>query len=395
MNDKIIISEAAGPWIEDRPVEVVERKGVGHPDSLCDGISESISQRYTLWCEEHLGAPLHHNFDKVQLVAGAVSLGFGGGEMLRPIRIQIAGRGTATTADGRPVPVDILAITAARHYLQGTVRHLDVDRHCVVNCYAGQGAPELARMVQQVTANDTSFGVAHWPLSVLERTVYHTTQFLNQTLLQRLPIGEDVKVMGARRAERIRLTCAVPFLAGQVQSLAQYQRAKAAVAEEIGNYATDVAGRTVEVSLNGADIEEEGNVYLTLTGTSAECGDDGATGRGNRISGLITPYRPTSLEAVAGKNAISHVGKLYNVLALHVAREIVANVPGVREAQVMLLSQIGQPLDEPLVAEVNVRWQDGGFSAGRRADLLAVLQDGLGNIDGLRRATIQGELSLF
>lgn len=84
--------------------------------------------------------------------------------------------------------------------------------------YAGQGAPELVRAVQDVTANDTSFGVAHWPLSPLEETVYETAQFLNHRLLQRLPIGEDVKVMGARVADDIRLTCAVPFLAHQVHS---------------------------------------------------------------------------------------------------------------------------------------------------------------------------------
>jgi S-adenosylmethionine synthetase len=50
-------------------------------------------------------------------------------------------------------------------------------------------------------------------------------------------------------------------------------------------------------------------VYLTVTGTSAEAGDDGEVGRGNRVNDLITPYRPISLEAAAGKNPVTHVGQ--------------------------------------------------------------------------------------
>lgn len=394
MKDAITVTQATDPWIEDRPVEIVERKGAGHPDSLCDGIAEAISREYTRWCQEYLGAPAHHNFDKVQLVAGAVSVGFGRGQMLRPMRIQIAGRGT-TTVEGRAIPLDVLAIQAARRHLGDTLRHLDVDRHCVVNCYAGQGAGELARTVQQVTANDTSFGVAHWPLSTLEKTVRQTADFLNDTLLERLPIGEDVKVMGVRQGETMHLTCAAPLLARQVANVGRYREVKGAIRNAVATFAADVAGRPVEVDVNTADDEEEGSVYLTLTGTSAEQGDDGASGRGNRITGLITPYRSSSMEAVAGKNPISHVGKLYNVLALRVAQEIVANLPAVREAQVTLLSQIGRPLSDPHVAEVVVRCEDGRLPAGQRDDVAAILQNGLDNVDDVSGAIIGGEIALY
>ncbi len=55
--------------------------------------------------------------------------------------------------------------------------------------------------------------------------------------------------------------------------------------------------------------------------TSVEMGDDGATGRGNRGNCLITPMRPMSIEAIAGKNPVNHVGKIYNVIAQQVAEE--------------------------------------------------------------------------
>src|SRR5574341_2664991 len=118
----IVVAQSTGTWIEDRPVEIVERKGIGHPDSLCDGIAERISVEYTKWCIEHLGAPLHHNFDKVQLVAGETNVGYGVGELIKPIRIQIAGRGTPIAPDGTKVPMDAIAINAAKAHLRETMK---------------------------------------------------------------------------------------------------------------------------------------------------------------------------------------------------------------------------------------------------------------------------------
>ena len=96
-------------------------------------------------------------------------------------------------------------------------------------------------------------------------------------------------------------------------------------------------------------------MYLTITGTSAEAGDDGEVGRGNRSNGLITPCRTMSLEAVCGKNPINHVGKLYNVLGTEIAREIVKRGQGdILEAHVKLLSQIGRPITDPWVNSIEL-----------------------------------------
>ncbi len=282
MNRNIVVTLSAEMWIEERPVEIVERKGLGHPDSICDGIAERISVEYTKWCQENLGAQLHHNFDKVQLVAGDVSVDFGGGQLLKPIRIQIAGRGTPLSPNGRPIPIDTIAIEAARSHLRDTMRYLDPVQHCVIDCYAGRGDSQLIHTVDEVTANDTSFGTAHWPLSELERTVYDTAQYLNKELIDVFPIGEDVKVMGARLNNEIILTCAVPFQAPEVQNLGQYQELKEGLREQIINFANDLNSRRMNVYVNTADVESDGTAYLTITGTSAECGDDGAVGRGNR-----------------------------------------------------------------------------------------------------------------
>jgi S-adenosylmethionine synthetase len=390
----IVVAEATGQFIENMPVEIVERKGIGHPDSLCDGIAERVSVEYTTWCQENLGTLLHHNFDKVQLVAGEVDVGYGGGYLLKPIRIQIAGRGTPAF-QGQKVPMDDIAIRAAKSHLRETMRYLDPDQHVVVDSYAGRGAEELQYVVDHVTANDTSFGVSHWPRSGLEHVVYETAQFINYELIDQFPVGEDVKVMGMRRGDEMTLTIAMPFIATQIQNASQYVEVKKAAEAAIQDRASQLDEREVKVMVDTADDVEGGAVYLTLTGTSAEMGDDGAVGRGNRVNGVIAPFRATSLEAPCGKNPISHVGKVYNLLALLTAQDIVNKVPTVKEATVYLLSQIGAPLDQPLVATAQVRPVNGALTPTIQEDVQAVIDERLANVSDIRVCILNCEQSLF
>lgn len=390
----IVVTEATGPSIEDIPVEIVERKGIGHPDSLCDGIAERISVEYTRWCRENLGVMLHHNFDKVQLVAGEVELGYGRGELAKRILIQIAGRGVPSWK-GTDIPLDDLAVTAAKQHIRETMRYLDPDKHMKIKSYVGRGASELQYVVDHVTANDTSFGVSHWPRSGLEYAVYETAQFINYELIDEFPIGEDVKVMGMRQDGELILTVALPFLATEIGDRASYQTARDAAQATIQDYAAQLDSRQVTVAVNTADDLKSDKVYLTLTGTSAEMGDDGAVGRGNRVNGVIAPFRSTSLEAACGKNPISHVGKVYNVLALSTAQAIVEQVEDVEEATVYILSQIGAPLDTPLIATALVRSANGMLTPAAQGDVERVLEGQLGDVHSMREAILSQKMFLF
>jgi S-adenosylmethionine synthetase len=391
----IVVAESSETWIEDRPVEIVERKGIGHPDSLCDGIAERISVEYTRWCRDNLGAPLHHNFDKVQLVAGDVEVDYGVGNMLKPIRLQIAGRGTPVSPDGRAVPMDIIAIDATKKHVRETMKYLDPEKHMVIDCYAGRGTSELIHAVDKVTANDTSFGVAHWPRSGLESAVYETTQYINYDLREQFPVGEDVKVMGARFNNEIVLTCAIPFIPTLIKDATEYIEIRGAVQKAVTAFAQKQEKRLSRVDVNTADEDGTRNVYLTLTGTSAECGDDGSVGRGNRVTGVIAPFRSASLEAAAGKNPISHVGKLYNVLGLLAARDIIESIAEVREAQVYVLSQIGHPLDQPLIATATVSTKNGGLSDSVRSEVEKVIDKHLADMTGLRDKLANMDVKLY
>ena len=68
------------------PVEIVERKGIGHPDTICDALAEELSRTYSQYCLERFGLVLHHNVDKALLCGGRSAPRFGGGKVTAPNR---------------------------------------------------------------------------------------------------------------------------------------------------------------------------------------------------------------------------------------------------------------------------------------------------------------------
>ena len=341
------------------PVEVVERKGAGHPDSICDGIAEHVCVRLCRHYLERFGVILHHNVDKVLLCAGASRPGFGGGEMLAPIEIYLAGRATAEYG-GAQIPVHEIAVDACRQWLCARLRCLDVGRDVRIVSRLRPGSADLNRLfvrgLAHPLANDTSCGAGFAPLTELEKAVLAVERSLNDRATKNAhpELGEDIKVMGVRRSGSIELTISCAFIGRFVGSLEDYTARKQAAANLAVAAAAKATALPVHASVNVADDLASGDVFLTVSGTSAEAGDDGEAGRGNRVSGLITPYRVMTLEAAAGKNPVSHVGKLYNLAAMRIAAAIAAEVPDVEDASCIIVSQIGRPVDDPQVVDVGL-----------------------------------------
>lgn len=341
-------------------VEIVERKGVGHPDTICDALAEQFSVALSRFYLERFGSIFHHNVDKVLLRGGRANARFGGGDVLEPIEIYLAGRAISDVG-GTPVPIEEIAVETARSWLGRRMHALDPERHVRVHCLVRPGSLDLTELFARrpragaPLANDTSFGVGYAPLSRLERTVLELEQRLNDPdFIARYPAhGEDVKIMAVRRDAGVSLTVARPFIAAHTASLDEYLAAKAWLTSYVRD-AARVHFPQADAHVNAADSVDRSSVYLTVTGTSAESGDDGEVGRGNRANGLITPGRPMSLEALCGKNPVTHVGKLYNVIARSIAERIAESVAGASAAECYLVSRIGSPVDDPLLARVKV-----------------------------------------
>ncbi|HYA54287.1 MAG TPA: methionine adenosyltransferase, partial [Thermoplasmata archaeon] len=311
--------------IEDQEIELVERKGLGHPDSIADGVSESVSRALCRLYLDEFGKILHHNTDETQVVGGGSEPKFGGGKVTSPIYILLVGRAT-TEVNGEKLPYRDVAIEAARKYVQSICAHIDIDNHVEFDCKIGQGSVDLRGVFEQksVLSNDTSFGVGFAPLSDLERLVLESEKFLTLKLKKRLhALGEDVKVMGYRQEDAIHLTVAAALVDSEVKDAREYQSVCNEIHDQLMGRAAKLTRRKVTIDVNTADDPELGRFYLTVTGCSMEAGDDGSVGRGNRANGLITPCRPMSLEASAGKNPVNHVGKIYNLLGNLIANDIV------------------------------------------------------------------------
>ncbi|AGB16028.1 archaeal S-adenosylmethionine synthetase [Halovivax ruber XH-70] len=386
--------------VNDQEIEIVERKGIGHPDSICDGIAEHVSQALAQTYLDRVGTVLHFNTDETQLVAGEAAPAFGGGEVVDPIYLLIVGRATKHY-DGQTIPTEAIALRAAREYLAETIPELTFGEDIVVDVKFGEGSGDLQSVfgeddVSVPMANDTSYGVGHAPLSETEEIVREAERRLNGPYSADHPeLGTDVKIMGKREGDEIDVTVAAAMIDEHIPDMDAYRDAVEDVREFVAGVAAEYTDRTVRVHVNTADDYDAGSIYLTVTGTSAEQGDDGSVGRGNRANGLITPNRSMSMEATSGKNPVNHIGKIYNLLSTQIAQATVAEVDGVRDLRVRLLSQIGRPIDHPHVADVHVVTEDGVSIEAVEDEVTAIVDRELGAVTDLTRRVIEGELTTF
>lgn len=385
MREPRSVTSVDGDPVAQRPMEFVERKGIGHPDSLCDGVAEAVSRRLARFYREEFGRVRHHNTDQVYLGAGQSEPAYGGGAVVEPIYVLVGGQATTTVGD-RDVPVDELATSAAREYLLDTVPAIE-SAHLDVESRIGQPSRDLASLYRRGTvplANDTSFGVGHAPGTPTEQFVRTLTPRLHTELDA---VGKDVKVMARRDGGTIHLAIAAAVLGRHVSSLAEYREVIARIEALAEQHAADTLSLPVSIRVNAADDYKSELVYLTATGLSAEAGDDGSVGRGNRANGLITPQRPMSLEATAGKNPVTHVGKLYNLLALRIATRLASDLDA-SYSGVQLLSRIGEPVSEPVATAVVTTVED-------EAAVHAVVDDERAHIPRLTDALVEGTVDVF
>ena len=383
-------------------VEIVERKGLGHPDTICDALAEELSLALCRYYRDHFGLILHHNVDKALLWGGASQTAFNGGEVLAPMEIFLAGRATREF-NGAKVPVEEILIETSRHWLDSHIHALNVDHHVRLHTMVRSGSSDLVDLYlrQKTTgialANDTSCGVGFAPLDDLEQLVYRIEQELNTAPIKSAhpEIGEDIKVMGVRRNGAIALTVACAFVDRYVSSIDDYFEKKEILKSLIIPLVKQITNQAISIDVNTADGREKESLYLTVTGTSAEAGDDGEVGRGNRVNGLITPYRPMNMEAAAGKNPVTHVGKLYNIVAQQISEALVKQLPEVTQSQCYLVSRIGYPVNEPQVVDLHLEFADGADTSAIKQSIRDIVEYHMQSIATIQDDLIAGAIKVY
>lgn len=370
--DEIHVQQMGYPTPAEMGVEIVERKGLGHPDTICDAVMELVSQALSLAYLERFGAILHHNCDKGLLVAGQVKRRLGGGRVIEPMLLVIGDRATRTVGT-ESLDIAEIAIETAKQWFREKLPRIDPDRHLRYQVELKPGSEELTSLFLKTEgvcgANDTSAAVGYAPLSETERLVLETERYLNSPEWKRCfpETGEDVKVMGMRTGGHLALTVAMPLLDRYLGSEADYFRCKETAREALLTHLYERLEDLQEITLNLNSLDRRGaglaGMYLSVLGTSAEDADSGEVGRGNQVNGLIALNRPRGSEAAAGKNPVSHVGKIYNVLAHLLANRLHSQIPALQEVMIWLCSRIGEPIDRPQTVSVQVRLKPGAAIA--------------------------------
>jgi S-adenosylmethionine synthetase len=398
----IVVEEFKQIPLERQNLEIVERKGLGHPDSICDAILDRVSVELSREYMKKFGMIMHHNADKSLLVAGEVETRFGGGEVKRPMLLIFGDRATEEVG-GTKVPVEEIAIRAAKNWVKENLRFVNPERHLRYQVEFKPGSVALTDIFKRsgkvMSANDTSAAVGYAPMTWTEQLVLKTERYINSKEFKReFPeSGEDVKVMGFRKNDELNLTVGMAFVDRFVESESDYFRKKAEILERLRIFVERNSDLKIKLNLNTLDVRgrDVGGVYLTVLGTSADGADSGQVGRGNRPNGVIPLNRHVGSEAAAGKNPVSHVGKIYNLLTHRIANDIYEQVSGLEEVYVWLVSQIGKPIDEPALAVARVVTKPGTSIESVREQIRDVADSELEHVNKFCMALAEGKIPIY
>ncbi|MEI6191115.1 MAG: methionine adenosyltransferase [bacterium] len=356
--------------------EIVERKGRGHPDTLSDKLAELLSRTYSKYTLEKYGVVLRHQFDKLSLMGGKCDVKFGGGNFKSPIRLLINGRSTNKFGDEIIDPKELLISTASK-FLEKELRNFSFSTDCRVmwentsnstrgmidNQNKGDSAihnrfhPRSIKDLPEATrpiSNDTAVGCAWAPFTGLEQMILDIEKTLtsDETWNKYPWMGSDCKIMGSRYKNEVDLTVSIPQLSTQVHSVDEYKTNYQTTLTLINQIIKDKYDfKEVRITLNPGDNTDKEMLYLRLTGSCIESGDEGQVSRGNRLGGVISSRRPFSIEGLSGKNPSYHAGKIYSVASWDIANKIYEqqNIP----CEVYITSQIDRPVDDPWTVIVN------------------------------------------
>jgi S-adenosylmethionine synthetase len=393
--------------------EFVERKGLGHPDTLADMLAEALSRNYSRYTLKKFGAVLHHNFDKTGLLGGKSSVFFGAGKLTSPIRVLINGR-ISTVFGSERIPykkiindtvVDFFAkmfpkmviaedldisLNLSNASSPGRTEEKEAEKGSRKFWFEPRSLKDLPEL-KKLTANDTSLGCGYAPFSDLEKTVLKVEETLNSSPYKKTNpwCGSDIKVMANRIDGETAITLCVPQIAKYVPNVKSYKANETRILSLVNKIAGEyLKNSNILIYLNTRDKYDTNELYLTAIGSSIESGDEGLVGRGNRVNGLISSNRPMSMEGACGKNPVYHVGKLYNICAVNLAQKIYILTNAYTE--VFLVSQSGQSLTRPW--RVIVKIEGGNFSDKQ---LESVITKELDSIPVITKNLIAGNLKLW
>ncbi len=339
-------------------IETVEKKGMGHPDSIADAVAEEVAGVINGYFLEKYGAIPRYNADLVSIFGGDVEFDFGEGRVKKKADIDLGGN--VPYLDEREI-AEIRSIAEQRiyEYLTGILRFNAEDLFQInwkINHYSARNTAFFRGNERHghssALAEDTVVAHGFYPYSDLEQLTLDVSQCIND-LSGEYPIGSDTKIMSIKNGIRneIVLIISIGFKALELRNYDEYEAVKGAVQDRIQGFAQRriPSNSNLLVAINTADDDMRQKGHYLLSGSAAEH-DKGISGKGNQLSGVMTPFRYHSFESVFGKNPVFHAGKIYNVLSFLLTKEIAEQVRS--RVDTIIVSQVGAPLSCPRAINV-------------------------------------------
>jgi len=402
--------------INDVTFEVVETKGKGHPDNICDTLAEKISSEYSKYCLSHYNMILRHMVDKITILGGGSKVAFGKGEMVVPIKVLINGRFTSAYGNEKIEYMDIVT-NVAKDYFKALFPLLDVDKYLLIidNTHVNEGpgviykennlsnndrvdffiakdSGDTNRQSNNFRCNDTSTTVSYAPMSMLEKLVLSIEQTLNADSYKELYpfVGNDIKVMGIRKDKEIEITACVPLIAKYTNDINDYYDKLDIVKKKIIDLSNKICPNyNTKIFLNTRDNIDKDDLYLTAIGSAIESGDEGAVGRGNRSRGVIPFTRHFSMEAPCGKNPVYHTGKLFTAIGDIISDEIYNTLH--IENIVYCTSKMGDSITEPWNVSIEI---NSNLTDETSKQITDIVQKNISNHYDISLGIINGKYSL-
>lgn len=343
--------------------EIVERKGQGHPDTLCDAIAERCSYEYCKYFNLKFGRYADHWFDKVILVGGRSDISYGVGNIIEPYKVLICGKCVKRVGQVE-IPVYQIFQKAVDYVLSNNLTGYSSKEHRVVIDYTvdSQGAGRLSNRYQprsisdlkeissnDKVSNDCNILSAHYPFSLLEQSIIDLEKHLNSSTFKKtFPFsGWDIKITGIGSDGKLEYVVNVPIIAHYVKNKDDYLNKIRNIEKMVNDFLLNKLGN-VEFIVIINPQDKTGEPYLTALGSAADTGDVGVVGRGNRANGLITPMKSMSIEAASGKNPLDHTGKIYTLLAQRISKKIFSLIGKANQVHITTYKEL------PLVTPQNI-----------------------------------------
>lgn len=394
---------------DNLPFEVVERKFRGHPDSLADMIAQSFAQKYIFnaWVKFlELERKYFPNFsaDKVTLAGASSSFENTQVTIKTPVHALLIGKITQNIGDV-DMGVDDL-FKASIEDVMSTCLHTDtykqhVERQMYAVNLAGvdrgkhfynpQTVSDLITILQKETfATSTVYVVAYAPLSVTEKLTIFLDNFTNSPeFIHSFPaIGSDIKALVRRKGNEFDISLCLPVRPEITGTIDGYNSVVKSAAETIEKVVLDYLKNSgsmyidpqIRMHINTKDTETK--KYFAVWGTALSKGDIGAVGRGNKQQGFISGIRPSTGEAISGKNPYHFSGVIYQIVVDNISNEIYRKTA--LKNIVYVTANNGDSLKNPSLVDVILE----SNSPSYKAIIDEIIHDTLNNLDILRNEYI-------